>query len=400
MRALLVTALAATGCYEPNVSRCAIRCEPGQTCPQGLACNADDGYCHAEDDPEVCAPRTFELAIDRGGVGGGRFLGRDGLDCAEPHCVVQAQEGPYTLTVVPDRDARVTAWAIDGAPAATCGSDARCTFDLVADTAVGVTLGAGRSLTVNVVGRGSARVASLDGAVGCELGSSPCVTGYDVGASVTLEAAPAAFFVGWSGACRGTDPVCVVSLAESAQVTARFDVVRVQLVPVPTGAGALAIASSRGTVQCPPSCDVDLPPSGETVTLTALPASAFALDHWFNNPCEKGALLNPCGPIRVDADTAMIALFAELPFVDVAPPLGQGAVQIEGTLDGQPVATTCDDACRQHLDPDTFVRLTFIDTGFALAAWNSCPQPLFELDPVCPFTIAKGQQVFVAPTLQ
>ena len=75
-------------------------------------------------------------------------------------------------------------------------------------------------LTVTVVGDGT--VTDASSGISCP---SDCDESYKKGSSVTLTATPDAdsSFLGWSGACVGTDPTCVVKLTAPISVNAMFE---------------------------------------------------------------------------------------------------------------------------------------------------------------------------------
>jgi hypothetical protein len=74
------------------------------------------------------------------------------------------------------------------------------------------------TLTVQVAGPGT--VISSPGGINC---SPDCAEDYETGTAVTLAAHPASghSFVGWGGACSGTDP-CQLTMDASKEVTATF----------------------------------------------------------------------------------------------------------------------------------------------------------------------------------
>ena len=79
-----------------------------------------------------------------------------------------------------------------------------------------------RQLEVSTSGTGSGRV-SLQPGGEPECGRR-CVRSYELGTTVTLNAAPdrGSVFAGWSGACAGTGP-CEVTMTDARTVTAEFD---------------------------------------------------------------------------------------------------------------------------------------------------------------------------------
>jgi hypothetical protein len=51
--ALLVVALALSGCFSPRQPACAFSCAADGLCPAGYSCGTD-GVCHRDDDPGTC----------------------------------------------------------------------------------------------------------------------------------------------------------------------------------------------------------------------------------------------------------------------------------------------------------------------------------------------------------
>jgi len=78
------------------------------------------------------------------------------------------------------------------------------------------------TLTVNKTGSGSGTVTSNPAGISC---GTDCSESYDQNTSVTLTAAAFsdARFIGWSGACSGTNTTCTVVMDQNKTVTAQFD---------------------------------------------------------------------------------------------------------------------------------------------------------------------------------
>ena len=98
---------------------------------------------------------------------------------------------------------------------------------------------AGQRLEVTPAGTGAGRVTSAPAGIACP---GACAAEFDLGATVTLSAAPGpgASFEGWSGGgCAGTG-ACVVTLVAATSVTAEFQ-------PAPAPAGAPRSASLSAT---------------------------------------------------------------------------------------------------------------------------------------------------------
>lgn len=81
----------------------------------------------------------------------------------------------------------------------------------------------GCKLEVLVAGDGAGKITSRNNSISCGVDSTKCKT--TMMNSVTLTATPTedSRFVGWSGDCSGSDPVCVVSPKKPARVTAKFE---------------------------------------------------------------------------------------------------------------------------------------------------------------------------------
>jgi uncharacterized repeat protein (TIGR02543 family) len=80
----------------------------------------------------------------------------------------------------------------------------------------------GYVLTVYKAGNSTGPVSSNPAGVSC---GSVCSAGFAPGTTVTLTAMPdyQTVFAGWSGACSGTDPTCVVTMDAARNVTATFN---------------------------------------------------------------------------------------------------------------------------------------------------------------------------------
>lgn len=81
-------------------------------------------------------------------------------------------------------------------------------------------------LTLTASRRGSASGTVTSQPAGIDCGST-CTAAFGAGASVVLQATPAAgaTFAGWSGACSGTNPSCAVTMTVGRNVVATFAIV-------------------------------------------------------------------------------------------------------------------------------------------------------------------------------
>ncbi len=98
--------------------------------------------------------------------------------------------------------------------------------------------GAGQVLTTTLSGSGSGSVSSSTPGISCP---GSCQAEFNSGTNITLVATAAvgSTFVGWSGACTGSD-TCKVNLGAAATVNAQFDPA-----PVPLAAPAAATAAAH-----------------------------------------------------------------------------------------------------------------------------------------------------------
>ncbi len=133
-----------------------------------------------------------------------------------------------TVTATAAASSRLTAWsgACSGVPA-NLGS---CTFQITADSTVGVTFTAVRRLSVSLEGSGFATVtAPAPHDPGCAAPPTWTVprtcAGTDVldGQVVTLTVAFSSGFLGWGGACSGTALTCDVLMNADKTVIANFN---------------------------------------------------------------------------------------------------------------------------------------------------------------------------------
>jgi streptogramin lyase len=102
---------------------------------------------------------------------------------------------------------------------------------------------------------------------------------FKAGKTVELKEAPAfgSAFVGWSGACSGTEPVCKVTMEEAKSVTAEFaDLPDFALTVEKAYEGGLGSVSSKPKgISCGTTCTATSAnmPEGSSILLTAKPAT-------------------------------------------------------------------------------------------------------------------------------
>lgn len=164
-------------------------------------------------------PTTYVLTVSKTGPGAGRITSAPGgLDCGAL-CQSDFNTGVVVvLTAAANAGSTFAGWqgACSGAGACQVTVDAAksvvAVFNLVAPLA--------QSITVETVGAGAGTVTSEPAGISC---GSICNASFVPGTQVTFAATPDAdaVFVGWRGACLGSDP-CTVTMDKAHKLQAIF----------------------------------------------------------------------------------------------------------------------------------------------------------------------------------
>ena len=140
-----------------------------------------------------------------------------GIDCGTDCIESYASGTSVTLTAIPSAGYTFSGWSGD------CAGSGTCVLSMTAAKSVTATFNITPPLqfplTVSIIGQG--KVTSNPEGINCGI---ECSEEYTSGTYVTLTAIPAAgySFTGWSGACTGGTPSCVVSMTATKNVTATF----------------------------------------------------------------------------------------------------------------------------------------------------------------------------------
>jgi hypothetical protein len=137
------------------------------------------------------------------------------VDCGST-CQGVFQTGQsVTLTATPDPGSVFTGWSGGGCS----GTSPTCVLTVAADTTVTAGFAKKRfGLVVHKVGRGT--VVTSPAGIAC---GTRCRGAFVVGpVTLTARPAPGYRFSRWTGACRGSKPVCRFTLAAKASATAMF----------------------------------------------------------------------------------------------------------------------------------------------------------------------------------
>ncbi|MCO5315232.1 MAG: hypothetical protein M9938_03595 [Solirubrobacterales bacterium] len=161
-------------------------------------------------------------------------------------------------------------------------------------------------LTVGRAGNGEGSVTSGLGGIDC---GAVCTSDLPAYTEVTLTANPGggSAFSGWSGACTGTQPDCLIRMDQARNVTATFVATTRQLTVSRTGSGQGLVTSNAGGIGCGTVCAAALP-AGSEVTLTAMPAEGSVFSGWTGD-CSGSA--TTC-VLRMDDPRSVTATFTAI----------------------------------------------------------------------------------------
>jgi FtsP/CotA-like multicopper oxidase with cupredoxin domain len=254
---------------------------------------SDDLSCNAE---FAIGPQVLDVVL--AGSGSGSVVSMPaGIDCpSSGGCSAAFAYGTAVeLTAMPQPGSLFAGWSGDCAGA---------------NSITGVTMLAPRSCTaafdlqehrldVDVVGAGS--VASTPPGIGCP---GTCAFEFTSGTTVALLATAAEgwHFVGWDGACTGTNPLVELTLLAPATCTATFGQTMFTLTVVRAGDGQGRVQSTPSGIDCGDTCSV-VAAAGSAFLLTALPATGSKFGGWSGDgDCSDGN-------VTLSADRNCIATF-------------------------------------------------------------------------------------------
>ncbi len=248
------------------------------------------------------APVT--LTVTRTGAGTGAVredtTGTLRIDCGADCAETLTPPATVRLLAVPAAGSTFAGWTGGG-----CGGSGNpCAASVDADTTVTARFDVARwTLDVTVGGGGTGNVVSVPaGAIDCGV---DCDETYDHGATVTLEARPAAgsFFAGWGGACSGAATTCLVTMDRARMVTATFSTssYTLSVSRAGTGTGTVRETSPGSSIDCGASCSASYP-ANTSVTLAAAPDACSNFTGW-SAPCSGAGACTVMvtGPTMVSA---------------------------------------------------------------------------------------------------
>lgn len=253
-----------------------------------------------------------------------------------------------------------------------------------------------RPLDVMVGGSGTGAVTSDPAGIWCP---GFCSSELGHGTGVTLRAHPAAdsVFAGWSGACTGTDPVCLVTMDAATSVVATFEAMRSASMSM-TGimvdghlirGGAIA----AGDVLCRDWCHSPAVPRGTTQLFTAVPDPGWEVAHW-GRACTHAGAASTC-TVSIGDSTDVVVTFR--PVVRVLTLAVANEEDSRGSLwpssyPGALVGSVpCDAYSCVEVRLDATVTITpYAHTGSVFTGWSGA---CVGLAPTCTVTMSEARAV-------
>ncbi|HYD40787.1 MAG TPA: glycoside hydrolase family 3 C-terminal domain-containing protein, partial [Anaeromyxobacter sp.] len=218
------------------------------------------------------------LGVSKLGSGAGTVSSTPaGIACGATCSASFASGTLVTLTATPaDASSMFMEWG------GACSGSGACVVTMSADQSVTATFSTvvgDVMLSVTKSGNGSGTVTSTPSGINC---GPTCTAPYSTTAVVTLTATPAAgsTFSGWTGACTGTTPTCVIPMTLNRTVDAAFTVPVIEndLTVVKAGVGTGTVTGTGG-INCGTSCSAPYA-YGAVVTLTVAASSGSTFLGW------------------------------------------------------------------------------------------------------------------------
>ena len=297
----------------------------------------------------------YALTVEKVGGGSGSIRGGLGaVDCGDV-CGATFQAGAtVTLTATAASDSLFTGWSGAG-----CSGTGDCTVSVEGPRTVTAVL-VKKKFVLTVHRDGPGTVASATPGLYC---GTACDEIYDAGTVVSLTATPdaGANFLGWSGACSGTDTRCQVSLDAARSVSAAFSRTQYPLAVSVTGAGLGSVTSTPSGLACGATCTAGFD-FGTVVTLTALPADGAEFAGW-TGACVGAGVCT----LTLDVPKNVTASFALRRYTLAVERAGTGA----GVVRSAPVGVECGTACSASFDAGTSLTLTALpDVNSLFTGWT------------------------------
>lgn len=219
-----------------------------------------------------------------------------------------------------------------------------------------------QQLTLQITGTGS--VQSQPNGINC---TNNCSAEFTQGTSVTLSASAGSGFVftGWTGACTGVAPTCVLSLDQAKTVTSVFSRVSNPIVHNLSVeiAGSGTVVSQPAGINCSANCSVGFD-NDKQVSLTATAAANYVFSGW-SGACTGAS--NSCS-VTMSQARSVKANFVSVPTNSVALNL---TVTGNGNVQSNPAGINCGSTCAASFPTSTSVVLTATpNSNHTFTAWS------------------------------
>ncbi len=319
------------------------------------------------------------LIVAKAGNGFGRVASTPaGIDCGNDCTELYPPDTLVTLTATADSSSTFTGWE-----GACTGVGAVCAVGVNALRAVTATFTLNQyQFTVAKAGSGSGKVISSPAGIDC---GNDCNEFYLHGTLLTLTASAdsSATFAGWSGACSGANPVCLVTVDAAKSVTAIFILNQYALTVTKAGNGSGSVQSTISGIDCGSACSA-LYPHGTVITLTAtatVPGSTFT---GWQGVCS--GVTTTC-VVTMEMAKAVTALFTLEQYGVGVTKTGNGS----GTVVSSPSGLDCGATCSTLYNYGALVQLTASPAANSLfAGWSGA---CTGSETTCTVTVTAAQTV-------
>jgi len=300
--------------------------------------------------------QSFQLVEVTVAGGGSVVSSPDGIDCGDA-----CDSGFPTGTAVSLMAMPAPGYVLDSWGGACSGTSA-CT--VVAGKVDAVSASFRKAATLAVARQGPGRAVVAVGGASC---TAPCSQLQPVGRTAVVTAVPGrgARFAGWSGACAGSAPRCVLALDAGARVSARFvrgDAARPGVSVSRSGGGT--VTSSPVGISCGTVCTARRR-AGASLVLTAAPAPGFVFAGW------GGACSGTAACTAGAGGSAVTATFRRV-YTLAVKTAGNGNVSILVTPGGRTVQRIADESATAD-SSDTATVTATPSEGSRFTGWSgSC----------------------------
>lgn len=292
----------------------------------------------------------FPLKVTLDGSGSGTVASaRPGISCGAD-CEESYRAGEtVTLRATPAGGSVFKGWSGD------CLGTGACSVTMNRAQNVKATFASPTTLFASVNGPGSVR--SQPQGIDC---GADCWESYQINTSVTLSAVSlqGSNFVGWSGACSGTQKTCTVKMSQIREVTANFFYYWPLLV-ARTGSGTGTVTGVG--INCGTDCS-EGHPDGVSMTLKAQAANGSTFSGWSGDCTGTG---DKC-TLLMNSSKAAVAQFDSGPTLSISK-IGSGSGTVSSTDNG----INCGNFCSKAYSAGQRITLSATPmSGSTFAGWS------------------------------